>query len=189
MPRRHVGPDPLLGYYKAQYARFSAVGKDADKRLSAVRDAALDALLALTKGQGQSGKARIAALRAAGHPYGRHDSHFDTATLRFGRKRGARYGARSRVDVKDRQEFPQLPIGIIDGHLHNAAFAETSNLTLTAGFNKKAGRSIYRVLPTGTNNMVASGLFLPGEKGAFGKAIKAIRRAQDEAFFDPLKKP
>jgi hypothetical protein len=189
MPKRHVGENPLPGFYRAQLDRFKAVDKEADARIKAARDAAYDLLLELTKGQGSSGEDRIKALRAAGQPYGRNASKLDTPRLRFGGKRGAKYGKRSRVAEENRQDFPQLPLGIIGGKLRQSAFAQTSNLTLTAGFDNRAGDSINRVLPFGTNNMVASGLFLPGEKGAFGKGMKAIRRAQAKAFFDPLKKP
>jgi hypothetical protein len=177
MPNRHNSP---LQMYNAQLRRFQAVGDNALQGMQILKRDMLDEIDELVRGQGVSGPNRIKALRAAGHPYARKASPMDSGGKRFGGKRGkdARGGS-----------FNQLPIGLISGRLRSAKFARLDRFELTVGFDKRAGRSIYVVLPFGTNNMVGRGLWLPGEKGELGKRAKRARRAFNAAFFDPLKKP
>lgn len=177
MPKRHTS---ALQLYNAQLARFRAVGDNALHGMQILKRDMLEEIDELVRGQGVSGPSRIKALRAAGHPYARKDHPMDSGGKRFGGKRGkdARGGS-----------FNQLPIGLISGQLRSAKFASLDRFELTVGFDKRAGKSIYAVLPFGTNKMVGRGLWMPGEGGELGKRAKRARRAFNAAFFDPLKKP
>ena len=178
MARRHTSPKSL---YDAQLARFKAVGKNAKAGMYILKRDALDEMETLVNGgSGVAGKARIKALRAAGHPFGRNNTAMDTGSRRFGGKRGVA----NRVGG-----FPQLPIGVISGKLKKSKFATVKDFQLTLGFDKSAGPSIAAVYPFGTNRTVGRGLMLPGEKGALGKRMKRSRLAFKKAFFEPLKKP
>ncbi len=183
MAKRHTKDSDL---FKAQLARFQQVEGGAVMGMKVLRKESLDELRSLTDGsKGPKGKARIRALRAAGHPYGRRTSGDVTTGKRGIVKKKYRTGRRPSVG-----QFPQLPIGEISGRLKKASFATVGKkFKLTAGFNKKAGPSIKVLQPEGTKYMVGRGLMLPNEGGEFGARMKRARRAFSEAFFKPLKKP
>lgn len=185
MPKRHTSAQQM---YNAQLRRFQAVGDNALHGMQILKRDMLEELDELVSGQGVSGKSRIKALRAAGHPYARKDTPMDNGRNRYGGKRGGLQSVRSE-ELHGKASFKQIPIGLISGQLRSAKFASLDRFELTVGFDKRAGKSIYAVLPFGTNKMVGRGLWLPGERGELGKRAKRARRAFNAAFFDPLKKP
>lgn len=181
MPRRHTS---LTSLFKAQTFRFEACKGNLALGMETLRRESLRELDELVSGPG-FGKARIKALRAAGHPYGRLDHPLDTAKHRFGAQRYRRQKG-------TKEEWPTWPVGIISGKLRQSKFAsiERSNgFKLTLGFNQRAGRAIWRVYPGGTKWMVDSGIWGPNEGGELGKRMKKSRLAFRKTFFDPLKKP
>lgn len=182
MAKKHKTDSEL---FKAQLARFRRVGGGARIAIRVLRRDALEELKELSDGsKGPKGKARLKALRAAGHPYGRRVSGDANTGKRGIVKKKMRSGRRPSVG-----QFPQLPIGMISGSLDKSRFATLDEFKLTIGFNRKAGSSINVVLPAGTKNMVGRGLMLPNERGEFGARMKRTRRAFSEAFFKPLTQP
>jgi hypothetical protein len=183
MARKHTSDVQM---FNAQLERFRRVSGGARIGMRLLRRESLDELKTLSDGsKGPKGKARLRALRAAGHPYGRRVSGDPTTGKRgiVKNRKGRRVG-----------QFPQLPIGMISGALDRSRFAtinenDLSDYKLTVGFNRKAGPSINVVLPAGTKKMVGRGLMLPNERGEFGARMKRARRAFSEAFFKPLTKP
>lgn len=182
MPKRHTS---LLSLYKTQKARFDALDRNALHGMQVLKRDALEQIDDLVKGSPPSGIARKKALAALGQigasPYARLGSRFDTSKNRFGAKA---LGIPSQHGV-----WFNLPIGVIYGALRSSKFASVDGFRLTVGFDHRAGRSIYVVLPSGTINMVGRGLWGPNEGGEMGKRMKAFRKAFQDSFFKPLTKP
>lgn len=182
MPKKHKSPQSL---FLAQQARFAAVRGNSAAMLALMEKEGKKALDDMVKGSGPSGKARIKALRAAGHPFGRRDSALDRNGMRFGSMRGTK-GMQGQAALKG---WKTPPVGMISGRLKSSTFVTTNGYKMTLGFNSKAESSIYRVIPGGTNKMVDAGIWAPGEGGALGKRMKSLRLAMRKGFFDPLYKP
>lgn len=181
MARKHLTDIQLE---KAQTARFRQVTTDARVGVRLLKDQALEELEYLTNGRvGPKGRARIKALRAAGHPFGRRVSG-DVNTGKRGIVKGRTQGKRPRVG-----NFPTMPVGMITGALDRSRFATIDDMKLTIGFNRKAGKSIHVMLPAGTKYAVGRGIMLPRQRGEFGARMSALHRAFSKAFFAPLTKP
>jgi hypothetical protein len=151
-----------LDLQKAQKARFAKMsGTAADLHRDMVRQVYLSGKKQLS-GTPQ-GAARVAALKAAGHPYGRTRS-------RTGRKRG---GA----------GFTQLPIGVISGRLRSSyriqfiPVASRGGNTMMIGFFNP-GRSVHVLTPGGTRKMVDRG---------FWQYQRKIWRPLNKALVDELR--
>lgn len=170
-----------LQSYVATVAKFKRLNVTMDGAASEIRKDLLADLKGFVSGASPSGKARIKWLRDQGHPYGRGTNA--AASTATGRKRG--------TGIKG--GAPTLPIGEISGRLKSAAYVSLSrtgfNYLFTAGFSRRAGKSIYVVLPGGTRKMVSRDLWAKGEKGAMGQRIKIYRKAFRDVFLAGNRQP
>lgn len=155
-----------------QRARFAAVERNKPKLMKEAQSMAREEMNKLTT-TSPKGKERERLLARLGHPLGRGAS----AALRTptGRKRGARGTIKS------------LPIGEISGRLRRGKTVKVDGTKITVGF-KQPGGGFFRVRPGGTKKMVDGGFWAPGEGGAMGKRMKAIRLGFRERFYGPLRK-
>jgi hypothetical protein len=170
-----------LQSYNATVAKFRKLDMSMASAAGEIRrDLARD-LVGFVSGASPTGKARLKWLRAQGYPYGRGSGAATSTST--GRKRGA----------GQKGTAPTLPIGEISGRLKKAAYVTltTKDLSykLTAGFNRRAGKSIYAVLPGGTRKMVSRDLWAKGEKGAVGQRVKIYRKAFRDVYITGNQKP
>ena len=153
-----------LDLYKHQQKRFEEMeGTAADLHRELVKEGWRNGVKLLS-GATPSGKARVKALRAAGHPY---------ANSR-GLKRGA---------IRKGGGFKNLPIGNITNRLRRAF--KISNKPLPGGGNagkisfEGAGKSLFVLSPGGTSKMVDRG---------FWQMIRAQWRPLNKALIDELRR-
>ena len=155
-----------------QRARFAAVERNKPKLMKEAQSMAREEMNKLTDAT-PKGKERERLLARLGHPLGRGaKASLSTPT---GRKRGGRGTIKS------------LPIGEISGQLRRGKTVSVDGTKITVGF-KKPGGGYFRVRPGGTKIMVDGGFWAPGEGGAMGKRMKAIRLGFRQRFYGPLKK-
>lgn len=167
--------------YVATVAKFKRIDATMDAAAQEIKKDLDDDLHGFVSGASPSGQARIKWLRQMGHPYARGSSASESTST--GRKRGS--GRRGTATT--------LPIGEISGRLKEAAYVilrrTAGAYTFFAGFNRRAGGSIYTVLPAGTRKMVGRGLWAKGEKGALGQRVKLYRKAFRDYFLKGNQQP
>ncbi len=170
-----------LQSYVATVAKFKRMGATMDAAANEIRrDLARDQLGFVT-GASPSGKARLKWLKEMGHPFGRGGNAASSTPT--GRKRGVGFKGGA----------PTLPIGEITGALKSSAFTTlkttSHNYLFTVGFNRKAGNSIWVVMPGGTKKMVGRGLWSKNEGGALGQRVKLYRKAFRDTFLRSNRQP
>jgi len=170
-------------HYEDTIKRFKTMNLTMNEGAELIRQNLQRDLKEFTEGANPQGKARLRWLARLGHPYGRRDS---------GRQRGSSKYQRGSRAGKSKGSARLLPIGNISGRLQSARFTKKSksrgSIVITAGFNKKAGNSLYVLLPQGTKKMVGRGLWGKNHAGALGKRVKMYKKAFREYFLSKQRK-